>query len=453
MKKTALLLLLPFLVACNEEDKCSDEFILDYQRMGDAFEKLYKPNAGSFEVKNFDDTLARFLSNHKDIECKNEGKTLNPTKEVEAVRRKLAAILTPSDELAILSQERLTPKVIYGEDNRQQVSDVAGVYQSWAASTLAQVSPNEWDQNFQFTSATYGEQFSLCPGERFSEELSVSRCSGFLVAPDVLVTAGHCMQSQLDCDNFRWVIDFHNDAKGTQASKVFECQEVLDQKLDETNDYAVIKLSREVKGRKFFRVRTSGIVANNTPLVMIGYPSGISAKVADGAQVRDNSARDFFVTNTDSFGGNSGSAVINRDSGVVEGILVRGDQDFEVIDGPNGGRCRIERVCPNEGCQGEEVTKMTAVAGIPLLADPVLIKKGLFEEKTFPSLTGGLPIAYLGYSYGDYTIGGLQFLDRCGIHYFPNDKPEAWEDFHAGLCQQSSSLDQVITTFGDQFYF
>ncbi len=456
MRKFTLLSSLILLFACNQEDRCSDEFVLDYQRMGDAFERLYKPNAGSFEVKTFDDSLSRFLSNHKDVECKYEGTQLSPTKEVEAVRRKLATILTPkgiqSKSLASLDF-RLSPKVIYGEDNREQVADVAGVYQSWAGSTLAQISPKKWDQNYSFIGGTYQEELSLCPGERFSQEFSVARCSGFLVAPDVVVTAGHCMQSQLDCDNFRWVLDFHNDAKGTSASKVFECAEVLDQKLDDTNDYAVIRLNREVSGRKFFRTRTSGIVAQNTPLVMIGYPSGISAKVADGAVVRDSSARDFFVTNTDSFGGNSGSAVINRDTGVVEGILVRGDQDFDIIDGPDGGRCRIERVCPDNGCEGEEVTKMTAVKGIPLLADPEAIRAGLYSDKNFPSISDGFPISFLGYSYGGHTVGGLKFLDRCGIHYYENDKPEAWKEFHVGECAQTTDLDQVINTFGNLFYF
>ncbi len=62
-------------------------------------------------------------------------------------------------------------------------------------------------------------------------------------------------------------------------------------------------------------------------LVVIGRPSGLPTKVADGAQVR--SVNDvFLVANLDTYGGNSGSAVFNAVTGVVEGILVRGDTDY-----------------------------------------------------------------------------------------------------------------------------
>ncbi len=460
MKKWLVLLVLPLVFSCDQEEECSDAFVLDYQRMGENFESLYKPNAGSFEVKNFDDSLSNFLSSHKGVECKYNGEMINPTAEVEEFQKKIAAVFTPTAAGALASSSKLTesffgPKVIYGDDDREQVMDSPGVYQDWAGSTLAQISPNEWDASFNFTSQTYGEAFSLCPGERFQDELSVSRCSGFLVGPDIVVTAGHCVQSQFECDEYRWVLDFKDDAQGTEESKVFRCQEVLSQALssDDSQDYAVIKLDRPVTGRKFFRVRSSGIVPNDAALVMIGYPSGISAKVADGANVRDNSPKNYFVTNTDSFGGNSGSAVINRDSGIVEGILVRGDQDFEIVDSPNGGRCRVEKVCANNACEGEDVTKMTSVTGIPLIAQESQVKAGLFTDKNFPEIKEGLPLAFLGYSYGESTIGGLKFLDRCGIHFYPNDKPSQWEEFFVGECSQSSAIEKVIVGFSNQFYF
>lgn len=442
-----VVLALTFLVSCNEDKKCSDEFVLSYQRMGDAFEKLYEPLSGSFELNVLSESIDLFLASHKNVSCDYQGKTINPTTEAEAMKSQI-------NSMAVVEFAKAFPKVIYGEDNRKDVSDSLPKYREWAGSTLVQMSSDEWDQNFNFTSKTYGEEFRLCSGERFENQLSGGRCSGFLVAPDIVVTAGHCMQDQSDCDNFKWLLDYKDNAQSTSSDKIFGCQEIIKQVLDSQSelDYAVVKLDRAVTGRKFFKIRGSGTVAVNTPLVLIGYPSGISAKVADGAIVRSNSATHFFKTNTDSFGGNSGSAVINQQTGVVEGILVRGDQDFDIVDAPDGSRCRVERNCANDGCEGEEVTKMTSVEGIPVIGDPEAVRKGLYTDKNFPSLKLGLPIEFLSYSYQSLSLGGVKFLDRCGIHYFNSNDPEHWLGFHKGLCSETADIDQVIGAFSNNFY-
>ncbi len=449
-RKLIGLCFLALLFSCNEEDKkCEDNFVVSYQRMGDAFEKVYGPRTGSFELKNLGEAIDLFLSEHEGVECKYENQTLKPTNEAKAMRAMLPAL---RQELA--AKGRIIPKVIYGEDNRIQVSQASSQQQEWAKATLAQISPGEWDDQYRFTSKTYGESYRLCSGERFYNELSVANCSGFLVAPDVVVTAGHCVQNMADCNNYKWVIDFKDGALGTSAEKVFSCTEIIDRKLDSDTmaDYAVIRLDRQITDRKFFRTRTSGNVAVNTPLVLIGHPSGLPAKVAGGAVVRTNSNDIFFSANTDSFGGNSGSAVINAQTGRVEGILVRGDQDYDIIDGPDGERCRVERVCPIDGCEGEDVTKMTVVTGVPLLVDAQAIKKGFYEDKNFPVASEGLPLNFYTYSYGGYSLGGLKFLDRCGIHFYNDQSPEVWEDFFAGSCKDNQSLDQVIDTFGNLLY-
>ena len=42
------------------------------------------------------------------------------------------------------------------------------------------------------------KKMRLCPEVRFSEQKVIGRCTGFLVAPNLLLTAGHCFdQSDL----------------------------------------------------------------------------------------------------------------------------------------------------------------------------------------------------------------------------------------------------------------
>ncbi len=60
--------------------------------------------------------------------------------------------------------------------------------------------------------------------------------------------------------------------------------------------------------------------------------------------MRSNRRREFFVANLDTYGGNSGSPVVDARTYVVEGILVRGEDDFVQNDG-----CYVSLVCPDAG--------------------------------------------------------------------------------------------------------
>jgi hypothetical protein len=91
-----------------------------------------------------------------------------------------------------------------------------------------------------------------------------------------------------------------------------------------------------VAGRRPLAVRSAGRVAKGQPLFVIGHPNGLPTKFADGAQVRGNAHKDFFVANLDTYGGNSGSPVFNAVSLEVEGILVRGENDFVRRGGVQG---------------------------------------------------------------------------------------------------------------------
>ena len=77
------------------------------------------------------------------------------------------------------------------------------------------------------------------------------------------------------------------------------------------------------------------------------------------SEVRTVDKSGYFVANLDTYGGNSGSAVFNTDTGLVEGILVRGENDFVYSNG-----CRVSNVCPAPGCRGEDVTKISELANL-----------------------------------------------------------------------------------------
>ena len=265
---------------------------------------------------------------------------------------------------------KLQPKVVYGQDDRLDIYEVVNpVHLKLATATAAMIpanslSINNTDDSVTITGSTL-EGDGMCATERFAKQRTAAMCSGFLVGDQYLVTAGHCIQSEADCNSYNWVFDYNVKSKGqsdyrVSKSNVYKCSQIISRKLERGNqdDYALIKLDRVVEGIEPLKFRKSGKVADKSRLVMIGHPSGLPTKVEAGGSIRNNSNAVFFQATTDSYGGNSGSAVFNYDSGEVEGILVRGENDY-TYDSRKG--CYVTNVCKESSCRGEDVTRITNI--------------------------------------------------------------------------------------------
>ena len=258
-------------------------------------------------------------------------------------------------------------KVIYGEDDRKDIYEIEDERLLHLAEGTAVLMDSfnlqkEGDQ-YNIKAASFKSTFNLCEEERFADQDTAGFCSGFLVGPKTLVTAGHCIRRENDCKSTNFVFGYainEKDAKSPQsvhADQVYSCSKLVKSFVESRGaDYAVIELDREVVGRTPLSFRTEGQISTDDALVVIGHPSGIPTKVAGGANVRSQD-NGFFVANLDTYGGNSGSAVFNSKTGVVEGILVRGERDFVYK-----GNCRVSNVCADNECRGEDVTRITEAA-------------------------------------------------------------------------------------------
>jgi V8-like Glu-specific endopeptidase len=264
---------------------------------------------------------------------------------------------------------RIQPKVIYGDDNRQDVFESTNAsFVELSKSTAAMISGSNLKSGnageTQISGSTLRAR-GVCAKERFSAQISAANCSGFLVADNLLVTAGHCIKSDTDCKSYKWVFDYkveHADqaAITVPTSSVYSCSKIISRSLDRRtqDDYALIQLDREVTDRNPVKFRRSGKVAANAELVVIGHPTGLPTKIADDARVRRLESK-YFVANLDTYGGNSGSAVFNVETEEVEGILVRGETDY-VYNSSLG--CQESYRCANDGCRGEDVTYITNIS-------------------------------------------------------------------------------------------
>lgn len=262
--------------------------------------------------------------------------------------------------------------VIYGDDNREDVFSIDNSLLLRLAESTAAAIQTHKIQEFNLEQIVLkGENLTsnmICESERFSKQPAVAHCSGFLVAENILVTAGHCMDSEQACSGTSWVFDYKVDYADQEEiildkSKVYGCKKIISQKLTEDTliDYAVIELDRPVKDRKPLKMRKQGKPAVGDEIVVIGHPSGLPTKITDGAKIR-NVNDVFFAANLDTYGGNSGSAVFNLKSGLVEGILVRGEEDFVASE---DGMCGVSNKIGEDEGRGEDVTLITIVEGLP----------------------------------------------------------------------------------------
>jgi len=298
--------------------------------------------------------------------------------------------LMVSSVVSNVAWSRVRPKVVYGADNRREVSEVANTfYSELARSTAAMVAQDsiELDDNKSTYKMKSGikslrDSLKLCKSERFGDQPFLATCSGFLVAPNVIATAGHCYQGVMKtaCDDHVWVFDYKVD----DASKPFEhtfnqenvyrCKKVLKAVLSSTDklDFALIELDRPVGDRLPLKYRKEGTPKVGEGLTVIGHPWGLPSKVANGAKVLFNDNPVYLTGNLDTFQGNSGSAVFNSETGLVEGILVRGRSDATLsFDEASNSVCRVVNTCNEDGTQcavkdprskGEDVTRFTLVA-------------------------------------------------------------------------------------------
>jgi V8-like Glu-specific endopeptidase len=269
------------------------------------------------------------------------------------------------------SNAGIVAKVVYGDDNRMDMfENQNSMFHNLALSTAAMIPTNSLNDDGTLTQIRGGtlEGDGICSDEKFAKQPTAAMCSGFLVGKDLLVTAGHCITSDADCSSNSWVFDYalnlaSDSGTTVKNTSVYKCSKIISRTQDRStqNDFALIKLDRVVSDRSPLNFRKSGKIKNKADLVVIGHPSGLPTKISNDAFVRTNDNKYFFQANLDTFGGNSGSAVFDSTTGVVEGILVRGETDYSY---DSASACYRTKKCTMDNCRGEDVTRITNVTGL-----------------------------------------------------------------------------------------
>ncbi len=488
MIRSAFLFIFLFVIllsSCKDEKTpCEDAFVSRYSAVQSAFANVYRSDADADDLEVLEKNIESFLSNHRDEKCTYNGSVIDATAEADQFLAQINKGVV-----------KMVSKVVYGTDNRVDVDDSPNDdYRNWAQATAAMIPNYRIGSDGAIYSNTLGVSKDLCSGERFADQINPAICSGFLIGSDILVTAGHCVESLSDCSDYKWVFNFRDNTIFFDSDDSYECVEVLGrEQAGNGADYAVVRLDREVPGITPLKFRVEGKVRDNAPLVVIGHPSGLPAKIADGASVRSNSPSQYFVANLDTFGGNSGSAVLDAETGMVEGILVRGETDYISM-----GSCDIVNTCSDSGCSGEDVTRMTALTGIPselLIVDggwsdwgswshcsggtqthtrscnnPVPSEggddcdggisesrdcinftlseafSGIYDQKNFAEYDQYGVISFLGFQQGSYILMGRSLFDLCGMHAVDGSNGD-WLVSSVVSCSNRGSLGTIYDIF------
>lgn len=296
-----------------------------------------------------------------------------------------------TDELAEFSDDEFEDddgsRAIYGEDDRLEPSELRtnlihpklSALEKAVKATAALVIRN------RLTPVTGGgyslklrpftkDGLPMCPGESFAGQEVGSHCTGFLIAPNLLATAGHCIRwqdvnsSNREGNRYAVVFGFemrNGKARSTfRADEVYEVKSIVERYLEgagtETKDFAVIELDRPVPSDVAEPLRLAGqagmTVGPGTKLGVIGYPSGLPAKVSfkGKSQAMEVGSDTIFRAQLNTFKGNSGSPTLFWDEpDVVAGILVQGENDYLLK-----GDCWIHAVYQSDSlCRGKRCTE------------------------------------------------------------------------------------------------
>jgi hypothetical protein len=268
-------------------------------------------------------------------------------------------VLLPPEKVEALLQHG---KAIYGSDSRVEAQGAARVPPGVIRAVCVLVETKRLQPapgGYALQTESFGAKYNLCPGQRFRDQPLVGYGSGFLVAPDVIATAGHCIEG-FDVSSVCALFDFELRNNRVElarpSSEVYFVAEVLRIVVEsEGADYALVRLDRPVRGVEPLPVRAHDVVLGE-PVYVVGHPVGLPKKVAQGAKVMDVSPKAHFLANLDTFGGNSGSPVLTDDNTVC-GILVRGAPDFVVK-----GNCVVATTFPLNTA-GESVCRASVWRG------------------------------------------------------------------------------------------
>jgi len=227
-------------------------------------------------------------------------------------------------------------KIIYGTDDRREVINSSSIIKKMSSGVLVNVENSKLIKKKNSYQIEHENlmKYRICFDEPYAKQGLLGDCTGFLIDDDLILTAGHCLNSLKDCQKRSWVFNFDlksSEKRMINRDDVYKCKRVI-KKVENTSkniDYAIIQLVRKTKNRHIFKVSKKKRILKGQKIGMLGHPVGLPMKFTGPSKVLNASNSNYFTSKIDAFGGNSGSPVFDLNSNEVIGILIGGAMDFD----------------------------------------------------------------------------------------------------------------------------
>lgn len=182
-----------------------------------------------------------------------------------------------------------------------------------------------------------------CRPEFGPEQPLAGICTGFLVGPQTLVTAGHCIRNKPECTETAAVFELYYETPSADVRRVsrdatFGCRRISRRRDRPSGvDVSIVKLERPVRNRPPLPIGRPRGPGAGQQLAMVGSPGGLPLKAFLGGRILRRSRRTV-TYRLPTFPGLSGSPVVDASTGEVLAIHARAAERSP--GGGAGGACR-----------------------------------------------------------------------------------------------------------------
>lgn len=253
-------------------------------------------------------------------------------------------------------------KIMAGQDDRREVEQAPGEIQDLHRSVALIVKTPDFDDSGTRLSLSTRSLYKrmlhatpshdLCTNVSFRSQATVGYGTAFLVAPRWVATAKHNLYPLMsggyktfEHERVRFVFDHRlrsgrlrryprtEDVRGAAP-------QIVDNRVSSSGeDWALLELDEPVTDRPFLELSSAPAPPPGTPLFTLGHPLGLPGKYTPNGRVLAGGDAWSFLTELDTFRGNSGSPVFREGTTEVVGLLRKGRRDFERVPEK---RCSVE---------------------------------------------------------------------------------------------------------------